>query len=300
MGFLLKLYALTNRDLLEQCISERYAHGAFLLRADLEKRAEIERYIRETRFLQVDEADRLSTKNRRYRMYMFPLPAAGINAVMKVSWDNPAYPRWRRLGIRLTEFFRDRGEAAFFGALLLHREGIPTLKPIACWTYQPTFGFRESYFLYERLDTAGSLRDLRTEDPVSEQRAAVMDQVARLLGRLHGLRLWHRDLAPGNFLVASPGHQSLAIEGEDGGSIYLIDTDSVSKRRFRIPFFTRLREIGALRRLNLDPTEVEHFMRLYLGGTYKKSWLTVYRLCSSRFYRPWRPMVRALKRSGYW
>lgn len=300
MGMLEKLNLRANRELREQCVCDRYAHGVYALRADLPDVRDIERYIRDASFLHIDEASRIQTRNRRYRVYMFPFLSSGIEAVLKVSWDNPAYPRWRRLGIRMTEIFNDRSEAAFLGALTLLKEGVPTIKPLACWTYEPAGGSRESYFLYEKIDAAYSVRDLKGKGPTGEQLTSTIEQVAQLVRQFHKMSLWHSDLSLSNFLVASPVGHAMESGGQDHTPIFLIDTDSVKKRRFRLPFFARIREINALRRMNLAPVEIERFLRHYLGTSYRPSWLMVYHFCASHFCRPWRPLIRSLKKAGCW
>lgn len=299
---LAKLSFRTKKELSADCICKRYAHGVLVLRAGVEGQDEIERYIRDRAFLNVDEASRLATRNRRYRLYMFPIPSTGIDAVMKVSWDNPAYPKWRRLVIRLAEVFWDRSEAAFLGALALLRAGVPTIKPIACWTYEPSFAARESYLLYEKIDAVGSVRDLKmkTLQSTGKPDTPAVEHLARLVRDLHQQGLWHRDLSLSNFLLPPPDDHGVAFDQDTPRPIYVIDTDGVSERRFRLPFFSRIREINALRRLNLAPTESEHFLRHYLGASYRPFWLLFYRFCSSQFSRPWRPLIRSLKRAGCW
>ena len=299
---LAKLNLRSRSELSRDCVCQRYEHGAFVVHAGVEDRYEIERYIRERAFLEVSEADRLKTRNRRYRLYMFPLPSTGIDAVMKVSWDNPAYPKWRRLVIRLAEFFHDRSEAAFLGALALTRAGVPTIKPIACWTYEPSFAPRESYLLYEKINAVGSARDLKmtslqlTGKPITP----ALECLALLVRNLHQQGLWHHDLSLSNFLFSSAGESNGIADQNGNGTIYVIDTDGVSERRIRWPIFSRLREINALRRLNLAPSEIERFLRSYLGSNYRPYWLLFYHFCASQACRPWRPLVRSLKRAGCW
>jgi hypothetical protein len=289
-------------ELSQDCIRRQYAQGTLLLRADFAGREEIERYIRTAAFLNVEETSRLATRNRRYRLYTLRLPSAGIDAIMKVSWDNPAYPKWRRLAIRVTEVFRDRSEAAFMGALTLRQAGVPTLKPIACWTYEPALGSRESYLLYEKIDAAGSVRDLRmkTKSSAAEPLMAALERLARFLREFHQRGLWHSDLSLSNFLLPADDKRDKAAGLKDDGPIYVIDTDGVSKRRFRLPFFSKIREINALRRMNLAPAEIESFLRHYLGPSYKPSWLLLYHVCASHLCRPWRPLIHSLKRAGCW
>lgn len=289
-----------NKELREQCVRKTYTHGALVLCADAANRQDIERFIEDGAFLRIDEASKVPTSNRRYRVYMFELPSVGIDAVMKVSWDNPAYPRWRRQVIRITEIFRDRSEAAFLGALTLLRAGVPTLKPLACWTYQPKTGSRESYFLYEKIDAACSVRDLRLGGSADDQVTSSLERIARLLSRFHKMSLWHQDLSLSNFLISSTAGRGEDPSQENGAPVYLIDTDSVKKRRFRLPFFARIREINALRRMNLTPAEIERFLRHYLGTSYRPGWLLVYHFCASHACRPWRPLIRSLKRAGCW
>jgi hypothetical protein len=294
---LAKLNFRPHSELSSDCVCQRYEHGVCLLRADIKGRQEIEHYIRERLFLQVGEANRLRTKNRRYRLYMFPMPSTGVDAVMKVSWDNPAYPKWRRLFIRFADVFHDRSEGAFLGALALLRAGVPTIKPIACWTYEPSSASRESYLLYEKIDAVGSARDLKATFLQSTGKSVTpaLERLALLVRDLHQQGLWHHDLSLSNFLFSSN------VSGHDSdGPIYVIDTDGVSERRIRWPFFSRVREINALRRLNLAPSEIERFLRHYLGPSYRPSWLLLYRFCASQACRPWRPLVRSLKRAGCW
>ncbi len=299
---LAKLSFRIKKTLSADCVCKRYDHGTLLLRAGVEGQDEIERYIRDRAFLDVDESNRIVTRNRRYRLYMFPIPSTGIDAVMKVSWDNPAYPKWRRLVIRLAEVFWDRSEAAFLGALTLLRAGVPTIKPIACWTYEPSFAGRESYLLYEKIDAVGSVRDLKlqTQQSTGSPETPAVEPLAHLVRDLHQQGLWHHDLSLSNFLLPHPGDHVGQDDQNHPNPIYVIDTDGVSERRFRWPLFSRIREINALRRLNLTPIEGERFLRHYLGSSYKRSWLLFYRFCSSQFSRPWRPLIRSLKRAGCW
>ena len=272
-----------------------HARGRLWVRVDLPNREDFVRFVEGGGVLDVDPKTRVVTTNRRHRVHMLSLPFHPGEVVLKVSWDNPAYPRWRRWMQRLS----DPAAAAFFGALRLRRAGVPTLEPLACWSWRSDDGEPFSGLLYEKLEAVGSLADLRAKGWEEEELAPLFERAARLSARVYGAGLRHRDLSLPNFLVAESTAGPPGAAGPDS-ELRLIDTDQVVGRWPLPPGTSQWRQLSALRRMRLTAPEAERFLRIYLGDRYAPVWNRVLHYQKSDFHPPWRWLRRALKRRGLW
>jgi hypothetical protein len=64
---------------------------------------------------------------------------------------------------------------------------------------------RVQFLATEEVQDTRTLRELLTGDAPADERAAVLDALAREIARLHGAGFVHRDLFPRNLLVGGPG-----------------------------------------------------------------------------------------------
>lgn len=204
-------------------------------------------------------------------------------AILFCFCPSPAWQAWRR------------------GHSLLLR-GIATARPLLI-VERRRWGLRgESYLTTEWIEGAVNLHVYAwrlAERPLAERRRRsrqVAEAIGRLLGRLHGWQLSHRDLKACNLLVR---------ERPEGVDCYVIDADSVRVAR-RVPDWFK-----ALNLARLATSQIAHpwvsrgdrlrFLRAYLaesarlGGNWRPAdWKQVWR----RVARATDQTTRRLKRGG--
>lgn len=173
--------------------------------------------------------------------------------------------------------------------------GLPTPRPLAVWHRRRSGLCHEGYLLVEKVPDALHLRgfiEMLAAKPVAERNArlwAVLDQLGRLVRRLHEWRYSHRDLKAANLLISPLGTAMSSRglrEAERGGDhVWLIDLVGVRQlpkvRRSR-----RMRDLGRLHMSFLDHpaltrTDRLRFLRAYLpwglhgGASWKEWWVGV-------------------------
>lgn len=78
---------------------------------------------------------RIPTRNPRYEVYAFDLSGAGTPCILKIAQAAPAAHRGaRRLEALVSHLAHDPARRALRGARLLAQNGLPTFRPLACWT----------------------------------------------------------------------------------------------------------------------------------------------------------------------
>jgi len=262
--------------------SARFVRGrcdgiTYRVRNDSGQGAALAAYIRERRFLQLDESNRLYTHNRRNRIYAMQLDDPAVPVILKVSCNDPGYAPGRRLLNEISRPFRDNIHRAFRGCCALEEAGVPAAKALAFWRHWKSRLTFDSYLVYERIACDYSIRDIRMAAEAGGAEARdklqlLMAEVGRFTARLHARNLRHYDLAPGNFLVReTPG-------GEDGSprfSLFVLDYDSVSRPWFRIPGVKTFFDMRCHRRLRLDDDLIRCFFNGYFEGRYSPLWWRV-------------------------
>src|SRR5688500_10535271 len=120
--------------------SQRYSKGRYRVREGLPYAADVKRFIEGLGFLQIDDRTRITTasQRKRHRLYLFHFAPAKARVVMKVDTIDMRYPLLRRLELRITGLLRDGLRRSYEGALALEAAGIPSIKPLAQWTYRPS------------------------------------------------------------------------------------------------------------------------------------------------------------------
>jgi hypothetical protein len=232
----------------------------------------------------------IATRNPRYEAYAFPLPDVGTPCILKIAQAAPkAHRLARRLEALVSHLARDPSRRALRGARLLAQNGLPTLRPLACWTARRGGFFRDSFFLYTRIPARHSLKDYKLGTtglpPAENARAldAFVAPLAELVAELHRRGLRHDDLACGNFLV-----------GADG-ALYLVDVDHVHAARLRRwPRLKRCFDLNDLRRLDLDGARLDVFLRRYLGADDSPGWRRAFAFWRAGGNRPFRWLRRRL------
>ena len=231
---------------------------------------------------------RIPTRNPRYEVYAFDLPGAGTPCILKIAQAAPKAHRFvRRLEALVSHLVRDPARRALRGARLLAQNGLPTFRPLACWTARRGGIFRDSYFLYAQIPARHSLKDYKLGstglEPAENARAfdALVAPLADLVAALHRRGLRHDDLACGNFLVC------------DDGRLHLIDVDHVRAARLRrFPRLKRFFDLNDLRRLDLDDARIDAFLRRYLGAEDSPGWRRVFAFWRAGGNRPFRWLRR--------
>lgn len=254
-------------------LSQSYEHGAMHIREGLPYEQELVRYIRDLGFLGVAESCRInvSSQRKRHRLYLFPFEAAGARVVLKVDTVDHRYSRLRQIELRLAGLMRAGLEQSFRGALALEHAGIPSIRPLAHWTYKPSRWTRNSYFLYEAVETDLSLksyRDAVAAEPTLprlqtfQQLIAMMADTTR---KLHDAGLRHGDVVTGNFLVTGHAWDAAGelVLGE-GARLHLIDTDHIYQTRWT-GALKRFFDWHCLRRLDFDDEGTLFFLSRYCG-----------------------------------
>ncbi|HJT31169.1 MAG TPA: lipopolysaccharide kinase InaA family protein [Pirellulales bacterium] len=181
-------------------------------------------------------------------------------------------------------------EAWYFGHALLLR-GIATARPLAV-IERRWFGLRgESYLATQWIDGAVNLHlyawRLAKRPPSERQRRTRQTAVAlgRLVGRMHGWRVSHRDMKACNVLV---------VERPDGVDCSLIDADSVRIGR-RLP--------GWLQALNLARLAVSLVAHPWVSNgdrlRFWRAYLSELSRGDSRWRRDdWKPLWRRVARAA--
>lgn len=231
---------------------------------------------------------RIPTRNPRYEVYAFELPGVGTPCILKIAQAAPAAHRGaRRLEALVSHLAHDPARRALRGARLLAQNGLPTFRPLACWTARRGGIFRDSFFLYAQISARHSLKDYKLGttglEPTENARAfdALVAPLADLVAALHRRGLRHDDLACGNFLV------------DDDGRLHLIDVDHVRAARLRrFSRLKRLFDLNDLRRLDLDDARLDAFLRRYLGTEDSPGWRRVFAFWRAGGNRPFRWLRR--------
>jgi tRNA A-37 threonylcarbamoyl transferase component Bud32 len=147
----------------------------------------------------------------------------------------------------------------------LRERGLPTARPLAVFHRRRAGLWHEGYLLMEKVPDAVDLRRLAADlgDPKAPPRRRIvgplLEQLGRLVRRLHQRRLAHRDLKATNILVQTAGPRP---------ACWLIDLVGVARRR-RLPRSVRVKNLARLHAsFHQDPrvtrTDKLRFLRAYL------------------------------------
>jgi hypothetical protein len=139
---------------------------------------------------------------------------------------------------------------AWRGALSLRQRGLATAAPVAYIEKRTRGRVHESFFLAERIEGAGEVRQLFRRLPPDDLRS-LLASLARHLSVCHDRGILHRDLSDGNILVRK--------EPDGGMTFFLLDTNRVRVRK-KIRGMARARN---LIRLGVPSAYQESFLREY-------------------------------------
>lgn len=255
-----------------ETVTKRYARGWCLVLRH-EARASVEEFIVGERFRKCPEDQRVYTHNKRYRVYEVRLPGEDRNFMMKVAWVNPEYRLGRRINVWISQRLRNSALRAVAGAMALAEHGVRTIRPVACWTWRPSFFRMEQYFLYEKMEADFSCRDLMLRRRAQAQAGdaqlwdAVIESLGALLKQVFDSGLRHHDPALGNILVR---------RGAGRVELGLIDTDHVRRTRATMRFLKRVGDMYSLRRLRLDDADMRRVLQRSMPKDYDEFWFKVY------------------------
>ena len=99
-----------------------------------------------------------------------------------------------------------RAEREYRAMELLRLRGVPTVQPLGYADRRERGWLKEAWFLGRLVPDATTLADaLAALPPGSEACWALAEQAAEVVARLHGHRVWHRDLHAGNLLLDAEG-----------------------------------------------------------------------------------------------
>jgi tRNA A-37 threonylcarbamoyl transferase component Bud32 len=201
----------------------------------------------------------------------------------------------------------------------LRLRGLPTPRPLAVW-HRTRWGMcGNGYLLMERVPDAVNLvrfvesMTSRRDTPVSPEEsetgvsrlpksgrarlANVIGQLGRLVARLHGWNLSHRDLKAANVLVSlrgwTMGPRGLCEKGEDGDDhVWFVDLAGVRQHR-RLSDDRKARDLARLNASFLDGRRITRtdrlrFLLAYLGRdcqSWKVWWSRVSRATAEKAER---------------
>jgi serine/threonine protein kinase len=150
------------------------------------------------------------------------------------------------------------------GALLLQAKGILVPRPLAVLEYRGWKRLGTSYYVSEEVGDSHSLQEFwRSVIPAlprkkrPEVRRSVLRDLARLLARLHSMKIYHRDLKTSNIL----------IQRWNGAArrLVLIDLDRV-RERSRLPLSKRIKNLLQVRQRWRNPRLRIFFLMRYAEG----------------------------------
>jgi len=228
----------------------------------------------------------LSTHNRMNRVWRLSPPGRDARYILKMAWNNPAYPPGRRFFRLLRLLFTMPEIRAMRLAGELAAAGFATLRPLACWRQRVPGRGPCHFFLYPEVAARGSLADFlgRRADGwpfFARLGAKTRDAWARALRKMHEAGFLHLDPAPGNVLL-KPG----APEEPGEGDFVWIDVESLRRSaggpaRTARERWRRVRSMTTLLRV-FSPGELEAFAAAYAGADDPTGWLALFRRAAAR------------------
>ena len=195
----------------------------------------------------------LDARNRVAAVSIPVSASSSVDAVIK---------EFRASGFKKLKTLFTAGKAfrAWRGAVACLERRVPTPLPLAYLERRERGVVSESYFITAHIDGAVEIRRLLRALPPGDL-ADLLADLAKFLLFCHNQGILHRDLSDGNILVR-------AGEGR-ARSLFLVDTNRISRRRGEIPFPARIRNLV---RIGVPPDFRDLFLGFYLGeGRDRKS-----------------------------
>jgi hypothetical protein len=231
---------------------------------------------------------RIPTRNPRYEVYAFDLPGAGTPCILKIAQAAPAGHRGaRRLEALVSHLAHDPARRALRRPRLLEQHGLPTFRPLACWTARRGGRFRDSFFLYAKTPPAIrsglQARHYRSRNPVETPAPSMRSSPAGPSSsppaspRLAPLRSRLRQF-PG--WTPKAGARSTS-------------TTSLAARSRRPAWLKRCFDLNTCACLDLDDARLDAFLRRYLGADDSPGWRRVF-ASGARRTAPFRWLRRRL------
>lgn len=186
------------------------------------------------------------------------VPGIPRQLVLKVYGSLTDSSKLRKVDLLFSSLFKDYARIAYKGSLMLHREGIPTPAPLACWTQGDRFWLKVGCFLYEQYPSEHTLEQIRHKISSSPSKAdrlyfdMLVSKMAKLTKKMHDAHIRHGDIVTHNFLV------------DQQDNLVLIDTDHVKKSNLYGPLRCFL-NFHCLRRLDFTPQGHYFFLMQYFG-----------------------------------
>ena len=200
--------------------------------------------------------------------------------VMKVSHINPQYKLRRKIDLFLTGLYKDYAKVSFRGAKALYECGIPVAKPLAFWTFKKNLFNKQSYFLSEKaageqtitrwLKSRQAVHTLKNDPAeIVEWFGIVANKIIDTTRKMHNCYLRHGDLHLGNFYIEIPitnRERGMNIRNKSSSTeIHLLDYDSCSETRIRIPLIKLFFDLKDLCKLYIPDISDEQLLTTYLG-----------------------------------
>ena len=285
-----------------------YNNGKFSTYGSTSLQNLLEKWIINNDFLKKEKNTFLLGKKSRKRnnLYGFVLNESNCTVVMKVSEISKEYKFWRRIDLILTNLIKDYNFNSYNHSIHLYESNVPTIKPLAYWTYKPTLFKRKSYFLYEKVESELSVTELYEEIMSSNlgQKDRLMDIVSdkciSIVQSIHMANIRHDDPHGGNILtdIMKENIESLTTEGLAKSKFTLIDNDRCTSALIKAEPIKRFFDIKCLTKFNINKIQQQELLQKYLGDEYNYFWLKVLKFWESGGFSLKNRVYAIVKNSG--
>lgn len=261
----------TKQSKSTEYVSGKYKHGEYMVAKSADNAAQLETWIRQTRFkdFECPPYRRDNPGRARNNIYIFQCPGTPKWQVMKVSHISPRYKLARRIDLFLTSLYKDYAKVSFLGAQRFYACGLPVARPLAFWTFKEGLFNKRSYFLCEKVTGEQSvyawLKKTQADSadkatPANEDIITIAAKMVAVARRIHDCGLRHNDLHTGNFFLHFPAERDLAT-----AELCLLDYDKSSAAKIRLPWVKQFFDLSELRGLCIRGISDTQVLTMYLG-----------------------------------
>ncbi len=261
---------------------EKYEHGRFFVRPDIDSHDAVQQFIKKCRFLDTNAFESVHVTNRRNKLFRVNLNGYPRPLMLKINWINPKLSFRRRAALYANNRFKNYPRRGLAGAMALEKAAVPGIWAVAYWNYKPRTMQECGYFLYEEVDAECSIAEYQLfarRDANSRQQQVfnvLVKKTAELVHQLHESCLRHGSIELGNFLVNfACGMDAVDASAASGARLYLIDTDRITHSRVRNSTIKRIFDVRDLCRISFDRQGREYLLRSYLKDDYSDFWQRV-------------------------
>lgn len=268
----------------------------------------LEEWILNSNFLKKENSTLLLGKKSRKRnkLYCFFLNEINCTVIMKVSEISKEYKFWRKIDLILTSLVKDYNFNSYNHSIHLYEANVPTIKPLAYWTYKPTLFKKKSYFLYEKVESELSVTELyeiivrSNIDQKDRLLDIVSDRCINIVQSIHKANIRHDDPHGGNILtdIMKEHIENLTIEDITKSKFTLIDNDRCTSALIKFGLVKRFFDIKCLTKFNVNQLSEQELLQKYLRDEYNSFWLNVLKFWKSGGFSLKNRLYAIIKSSG--